>query len=334
MKFFLLFLPFFLILCESPGKAQEFPEASSNLLKEFKVQIERYRIEAQAPPFEALPADPDLLKYENGLNFFRMGDGYSAIQTFKALSGSKKTSQELKKEVHATLGYIFLEQKRPKEAMEEFTAIEKEPGLEEKARFGIAWSFMEMEEYVKAIALLEDLLPEFPEGEYAQENLLRTGFCYSKLLAYRNALESYQKALNTYNRQSQSRKTFIKKLEQPAPFNREFIFNNPDPEWRRLLARIDEDPNGRQMIQWAASFLNMEDALYQARPGFKQESSEIRRNLLPIRSKIRNLFDQFIREEAALQQKTLEAQSVQAAVELAKILILEKSETGKGGAPP
>ncbi|MBI3606156.1 MAG: hypothetical protein HY202_09065, partial [Nitrospirae bacterium] len=126
----------------------------------------------------------------------------------------------------------------------------------------------------------------------------------------------------------------IKKLEQPAPFNREFIFNNPDPEWRRLLARIDEDPNGRQMIQWAASFLNMEDALYQARPGFKQESSEIRRNLLPIRSKIRNLFDQFIREEAALQQKTLEAQSVQAAVELAKILILEKSETGKGGAPP
>ncbi len=302
-------------------------------------------MEAQAPPFEATLADPGLLKYENGLNFFRNGDGYSAIQTFNSLLESNKTSQELKKEVHATLGFIFLEQKRPKEAMEEFTTIEQEPGFEEKARFGNAWSFMEMEEYVKAIALLEDLLSEFPEGEYAQENLLRTGFCYSKLLAYRKALDTYQKALNTYNRQSQSGKTFIKKLEQPAAFNRDFIFNNPDPEWRRLLARIDENPDGRQMIQWAASFLNMEDALTQTRPGYIQESSDIRRNLPPVfgspdprvgpvRSKIRSLFDQFIREEAARQQKILEAQSVQAAIELAKILILEKSETGKGGGRP
>ncbi|MBI1820353.1 MAG: tetratricopeptide repeat protein [Nitrospirae bacterium] len=337
MKAFPLFLLFSLLVIVPSLQAQEEQDEtgpSSKIFSEFRAQIERYRTAVNEPPFQTMLSDPAYLKYETSLSFFRNGDGYSAIQTLENLVDSKKTPELLKKEIHATLGYIFLEQKRPKEAMEEFILIEDETDFKEKARFGIAWSFMEMEEYVKAIALFEDLTAEFPNGEYASESLFRIGFCYSKLLAFKNAAESYQKALHVYTRKIQDQKDLINSQASSIPFNFEFIFNQPDTKWAHSLLDMKRDVQGFPMMQWASLFLKMEGRLKQKDPDFKRISPENRQNLLQIRNKIHLLFQKYIQEQLHQQKKVLENLSVQTSIAMARNMVLEKSEPGKTSESP
>ena len=318
----------------SPLQAQEEIEDSSKILSEFRSQIDLYRTIVHEPPFQTTSSDAAILKYETGLSLFQNGDGYTAIQTFKDLLGSQKSPDFLKKEIHATLGYIFLEQKRPQEGLKEFSAIEDEIDFKEKARFGIAWSFMEMEEYVKAIALFEEVAAEFPTGEYAPESLFRIGFCYSKLLAFKSAAESYQKALHVYNQRIQDQNNFIKTLRDSLPFNSDFIFNSPDPRWAGFLIHLKGEANGRQMMKGALDFLKMEERLKQRDPDLNQHSLEVRQNLLQIRNKINLLFQNFVQEQLHEQKKSLENLSVQASIAMAKNRVLEKSEPGRAGVFP
>ncbi|MHB8481244.1 MAG: tetratricopeptide repeat protein [Nitrospiria bacterium] len=336
MKFYPLFLLSFLLMILPSVQAQEEQEGIepvSKIFSEFRTQIERYRTIVHEPPFKTGAADLILLKYETGLNFFQNGDGYSAIQTFRNLLESPKTPDFLKKELHATLGYIFLEQKRPREAMEQFTAIEDDVHFKEKALAGIAWSFMEMEEYVKAITLFEDLVAEFPNGEYAPESLFRIGFCYSKLLAFKNAEKSYQKALHTYNQRILDQKRFIKTLGDSIPFSSEFIFNQPDPEWAELLLHMKGENDGYQMVQWASFFLEMEGRLKQEDPDFSQKSPESQ-NLAQTRNQIQLLFRKFVQEYLLRQKSVLENLSVQTSMAMAKNMILEKTGIDKESISP
>lgn len=327
MKFFpLLFavlLLFFSIV--PPTRAGENEEKSSSLLSEFKSEIEQFRSLANEPIPTSSPPDLPLMTYEKGLNFLHAGNGSSAIHTLKELAGSTPASESLKKEVHAALGYIYLDQNRPKEALEEFAFLEKDDGFRERVLFGIAWGLLEQEEYVKTIAVFEELVNVYPNGENTPEAYSKTGYCYSRLLSYKNAVKNYQKALHLYNKRLLAQKDLLRASDRlPAFFQRGFIFSNPDPEWKFFFSQIKNDPQGLEFLQEAEGFFNLEERVNK-NPVFQQSSPQYRQNLSEARVRIQALFQKFIQEQIKEKRQNSQDLSTETAIELARNMVLEQS---------
>jgi tetratricopeptide (TPR) repeat protein len=306
------------------ANAGENEEKNSNLLSEFKSEVEQFRSLANEPILTSSPPDLPLLTYEKGLSLLPAGDGSSAIQTLKELARSNSTPESFKKEVHATLGYVYLDRNRAKEALEEFTLLEKQGLFRERALFGIAWGFLELEEYVKAIAVFEELLNDYPNGEYAPEAYSKIGYCYSRLLAYKYAVKSYQKALHLYNKRLLAQKNLLTASDRPGSFQRTFLFTNSDPEWKIFFEEMRNDRQGAEFLYGAEYFFSLEERVYK-NPVFQQSSPQYRQNLSGAKAQIQALFQKFVQEQIKEKQQITEDLSTEAAIELARNMILEQS---------
>ena len=156
--------------------------------------------------------------YSNGLAYLNMGDTWSSTQQqFQKLvafnSDEDPILQELINKTRVTLGFFFIDQKRYPEAMALFEAVPASSRYWASARFGIGKTNIGKEDCVKAIVVLMDLIERFPSQPYALEARLHVGSCYSKLSAYRRAVDSYQDALKAYSARSEELKKLIQKIQ-------------------------------------------------------------------------------------------------------------------------
>lgn len=156
--------------------------------------------------------------YSNGLAYLNMGDAWSATQQkFKTLialnPGEDPVRQELINKTRLTLGFFFNYQKRYPEAVAVFEPVPAPSRYWPQARFGMGKAHAGMEDCVKAIVVLKDLIERFPGHPYALEARLLVASCYSKLSAYRRAVDSYQEALKAYSNRSEQLKILIQKVQ-------------------------------------------------------------------------------------------------------------------------
>ncbi|MBI3812237.1 MAG: tetratricopeptide repeat protein [Nitrospirae bacterium] len=156
--------------------------------------------------------------YSSGLAYLNLGDAWSATQQkFQSLIASKPgedpVRQELINKTRVTLGFFFIDQKRYPEAMAVFEAVPVSSRYWTPARFGIGKVYIGTGDCVKAIVVLGDLIEKTPAHPYALEARLQVGSCYSKLSAYRRAVDSYQDALKSYSGRSDDLKKLIQKIQ-------------------------------------------------------------------------------------------------------------------------
>jgi tetratricopeptide (TPR) repeat protein len=156
--------------------------------------------------------------YSSGLAYLNLGDAWSATQQkFQTLiafkPGEDPVRQELINKTRVTLGFFFIDQKRYPEAMSVFEAVPASSRYWTPARFGIGKVYIGTEDCVKAIVVLRDLIERTPTHPYALEARLQVGSCYSKLSAYRRAVDSYQDALKAYSGRSDDLKKLIQKIQ-------------------------------------------------------------------------------------------------------------------------
>jgi tetratricopeptide (TPR) repeat protein len=157
--------------------------------------------------------------YSSGLAYLNLGDAWSStqqhFQKIVALSaGEDPVLQELINKTHVTLGFFFIDQKRYPEAMAALKAVPTTSRYWIQARLGIGKTYIGVEDCVKAIVVFRELIERSPVDPYALEARLHIGSCYSRLSAYRRAVDSYQDALKAYADRSEYLKKLVQKIKK------------------------------------------------------------------------------------------------------------------------
>jgi tetratricopeptide (TPR) repeat protein len=304
--------------------AGEYEENKPPLLSELNAAIEQIRNLANEPiPISPIP-DPSLLAYEKSLKLVQGGNNNLAIEQLKEILLSNHASETLKNEVHTTLGYLYLDQLRPKEALEEFSILEKEMPFRETALFGIANSLLDQEEFVKAIAIFEELLKGSPEGEHAPEAYFKIGQCYSKLLSYQNSVIYFQKALHQYNHRVQSVRKLLKASQNTSLFQKEFLLHNSDPDWRYQFGQIRSDREGAEFLNRTVYYFNLQEKINKNPPP-QQNVAQVQRNLSSMTTQIQTMIQKYVQASLNREEELDQTFSSEAAAELARNMIFENA---------
>jgi tetratricopeptide (TPR) repeat protein len=248
-----------------PELAQAMYKAGNSYmqLKEFLKAVEV--LDRVPPQSEMYP----FAVYSSGLSYLSIGDSFSSTQLrFQKLLdldlGEDRTLHQLIEKTHATLGYLFIEQKRFTEALIEFGRVPETSPYADQARFGLGWTYIGMGECVRAIVAFDDLIQTYPYSRYSLEAWLNIGACYSKLNAYNKAAERYRQALEAYSRHRQMLKTVTDQIRSgtvkdwmdrsaaaPAPSGGSAPADPTGWIWRDLMAQ-------RETIELAELYRDLE----------------------------------------------------------------------------
>lgn len=263
--------------------------------------------------------------YALGLAYLGLGDTYAAQQTYKKLidldlradPSDPSTKQKLVEKTRITLGFIYLEQNRHQEAISVLERIPSSSPFFDQALFGIGWSYLRLEEYVKAIVVFRDLTERFPYSPYSYEAGLMTGHSFSKLKAYAKAVDSYRQALKTSSDQIS---TLTEQMEQLHQKKLDFTKNTLLLDPRYSL----EESDG--LDQALKSYLELTHLI-------TSTSAQVvdARLMSQMKTLERQLYDTLQRltlQSLNQQRQRLEDLSIQASIGIAKNLVLEKTDFG------
>ncbi len=262
--------------------------------------------------------------YALGLAYLGVGDAYAAQQAFKKLIDldlppdpleASQVTRLIEKSL-VTLGLMLIEQNRYQEAISVLGMVPARSPFFDQAVFGIGWSYMKLEEYVKAVVAFKDLTELFPESSYADEARVTMGYNYSKLKAYTKAVDSYRNSLDVSSRQINS---LIQKMEtlklqgiDLSQVRRPTGFASPqesDKIWE-LVERYQD-----------LTRLSSKDGAQPIGNDFKVSLKDLGRRLS---STLQDLTLQSLKS----QRERLEELSIHASIGIAKNLVLEKTEFG------
>jgi hypothetical protein len=158
-------------------------------------------------------------QYSMGLAYLNFGDVYSAVESFRRLTGldvkGNPALQRLIDKAHLTVGYEFLHQKRYADAIGQFALVPPASALFDQALFGIAWGYFKLEEFVKAAVVFKDLRQRYPDSPYSQEALVALGYAYSRLQAFKLSIDQFRLALDSVTMQAQALQQQIDAINQP-----------------------------------------------------------------------------------------------------------------------
>ena len=96
---------------------------------------------------------------------------------------------------HLILGELLIETD-PQKARDSFEAIPENSPFFQKTLYGLAWSYIKSQEYVKSIVVFRELSSRFPDSFEALEGLVTIGYCYASLSAYEKAVSHYRTLLD------------------------------------------------------------------------------------------------------------------------------------------
>ena len=258
--------------------------------------------------------------YALGLAYLGFGDTYAAQQVLKKLTDLDPQNDpqvaRLIEKSHVNLGLLFIEQNRYPEAVSLLGLLSTRSRFFEQALFGIGWSYLKMEEYVKAIVAFGDLIEMSPESPYVYEARLLRGFCFSKLKAYTKAVSNYREALEISSRQVNLLTHQMETLRQEGI---------DLPEAIRSL-RVDI-PGGSDRLreilkeyQELTSLISMDAA--------QTKGSDPKLRLKELEHHFFSTLQESVLQDLQRQSERLEDLSIQAGIGIAKNLTLERTEFG------
>ncbi len=179
---------------ELAGQAHALAGISALSLRAYPQAGEFFRSVSKSSP------DAPLALYGQAQALSGLGDAFTAITTLKRLIQSRSLFDPIRSRVveyaHAALGLQLIEQGRDTEALGELGQVGTDSPAYETALFGVAWALRKTDEHVKAIAILQELLAKFPNGQYVHEARLALAVSYADLRAYTRSVTAHRAALD------------------------------------------------------------------------------------------------------------------------------------------
>ena len=258
--------------------------------------------------------------YALGLAYLGFGDTYAAQQAFKKLIDLDPKNDPhvngLIEKSHVTIGLLFIEQNRYPEALSDLGLLSTRSRFFDQALFGIGWSYMKMEEYVKAIVAFGDLIEMLPESPYAYEARLLRGFCYSKLKAYTKAVSNYREALEISSRQVTLLTQRMETLRQEGV--------NLNEATRSL--RVDLSGGSDKIRETLKGYQELADLI--PMDAAQTKGNDLKLRLKELEHHFSTTFQELALQDLQRKRERLEDLSIQAGIGIAKNLTLERTEFG------
>ena len=262
--------------------------------------------------------------YALGLAYLGVGDTYAAQQAFKKLIDLDLPSDRLEASQVArliekslvTIGLMLIEQNRYQEAISVLGMVSTRSPFFDQAVFGIGWSYMKLEEYVKAIVAFKDLTEIFPESSYADEARVIMGYNYSKLKAYTKAVDSYRNSLEVSSRQIN---LLIQKMEtlrlQGIDLNQ---VSRPSG-----LASPQEADKIWELVERYQDLTH-----FSSKDGAQPIGNDFKASLKDLGRRLSSALQDLTLQSLKSQRERLEELSIHASIGIAKNLVLERTEFG------
>jgi tetratricopeptide (TPR) repeat protein len=262
--------------------------------------------------------------YALGIAYLGMGDTYAAQQTFKKLVDLDLPSHPLEatrvarliEKSLVTLGLMLIDQNRYPEAVSVLGMVPIESPFFDQAVFGIGWSYMKLEEYVKAVVAFKDLTEMSPGSSYADEARVIMGYNYSKLKAYTKAVDSYRNALEISSRQIN---LLIQKMAT-------LKLQGMD------LGQVSRPPGFASPVDadkiWDLVEQYQDLARFSSKDGDPSIGNDFKVSLKDVGRRLSSALQDLTLQSLKSQRERLEELSIHASIGIAKNLVLEKTEFG------
>ena len=118
-----------------------------------------------------------------------------------------KEAQAIRDQSNLALGYSYIQEQKPQEAITYLRKVRLEGHLSNKALLGLGWAYDQQKEYTRALAPWLELNKRNLLDSAVQESLLATPYALAKLKQNAKALQHYQSAIEIYGQE-------IRRLEE------------------------------------------------------------------------------------------------------------------------
>jgi hypothetical protein len=149
-------------------------------------------------------------RYNLGVAMVRSGEMESGISMLEALGREGVKTEELaslRDKVNVALAYTLLGSNHPDEAQKYLTRVRLQGLMSSKALLGMGWTYMAAEKPDRALVYWQELRGRDVLDAAVQESMLAVPFALGKLGAWRESLQHYEEAGDTYTRE-------IKRIDQ------------------------------------------------------------------------------------------------------------------------
>jgi len=205
--------------------------------------------------------------YSSGLaDLNRKGAESSAQLKFKKLislrPGEDPVLRELINRARVTLGFFLIDQKQFEEAVMLFESVPPQSRYRTQAQSGIGKAYMAMEKCATAIVIFNDLIEQAPNQPDALEARLHIGNCFSKLSAYRKAVEKYQNALRIYTERKDNIMKRTREIQaasfESGLFKSRATLPGKGQQPGALAANLEAQPSGQRLLDAYADWIRLD----------------------------------------------------------------------------
>lgn len=252
-------------LARAASGGSDRPELSYTVAKfNFKrTDVDRAtRIPRAKAQFEALLPGPYGLqsRYFLGVIAIEQGDLAGAAKAFEEVvqqARQRRDGAELAELANLSLGRVLYEQGRFAEAIDRYQEVSRESAAYPEALFEIAWSFVKMGEFERALRATEILLLLARETSLEPEAELLQAHLQLKLARYGEARDSYTAVINSYAPVRDELDALLTAQDDPVAYFNQLLSRTGDealeiqellPRAARRWASTQEEVSGALLV--------------------------------------------------------------------------------------
>ena len=196
-------------------------------------------------------------RYNLAVAQIRTGETEAGRKILKELGSIKapdEESQALRDQANLSLGYSYIQEEKPEQALENLRKVRLQGHLSNKALLGLGWAYDQLNEPKKALAPWMELNKRNFFDPAVQESLLATAYALGKLNADSRALEHYQTAIEIYQGEIQRLEDTIN-LVHTGSYLRQIMEGESQNEmgWFWEMQEAPKSPESYYLIHLLAS---------------------------------------------------------------------------------
>ncbi len=196
-------------------------------------------------------------RYNLGVALVRAGERDAGIALLDALGREPVRGEELlalRDKANVALAYVFLQDELPALARPYLERVRLNGLMSNKALLGLGWSQAALGQHERALVSWSELTNRDLADTAVQESLLAVPFALSKLGAYKQSLERYEKGLEAYTQERTRLDQAIDAIRRGALVE-SILRDNPGDEagWYWRVAQVPDSPESRYLTELLAS---------------------------------------------------------------------------------
>ena len=191
-------------------------------------------------------------KYNMGIALIRLGQQKRGISLLESVGDIKAKTEEMKSlrdKANTALGYNFLKENKPDEALSYLNDVRLDGLLANKALLGTGWAYSSRKQYKKALVYWTELQKRDVIDSAVQESLLAVPYSLASLGAGEQAKKHYREAIAIYEAEQQRLNYSMQSIKSGKLIkNLQELDASNEKGWFYALNKLPKSSEGRYLV--------------------------------------------------------------------------------------